>query len=317
MDVQTAFHNGTLSENVYTKQAPGFEKIDSSTGKPYVWKLRKRLYGLGQSPNVWNLTIDRDLRRKGFTPTASDPCDYTKGSGNSYVMLTLFADDILLTGLSEQVLQGVCRDVHQSFAMTDMGEATQILGIDIKQDLANGTITLSQERYTISVLKRYKMDTANPVHTPATPADLQASDDSPLLSDTAKRNYQSAVGSLIFLISCTRFDIAFATMQVARHMPSPREINIGQLTRIFRYLRKRPALPLQYKNSSRFEPTCYSDVSYATTKDIRSVTGSMVFLAEGLINFGYQVQRITATSSNEAEIIAINTNAKHGLYFAS
>ena len=70
-------------------------------------------------------------------------------------------------------------------------------------------------------LKCYKMDTANPVHTPATPADLQASDDSPLLSFTAKRDYQSAVGSLIFLINCTLFDIAFATMQVARHMSSP------------------------------------------------------------------------------------------------
>ena len=145
------------------------------------------------------------------------------------------------------------------------------------------------------MLKPYKMDTANPVHTPTTPADLQASDDSPLLSDTAKRDYQSAVGSLIFLINCTRFDIALATMQVARHMSSPREIHLGQLKRIFRYLRKRPALPLQYKKSRCFELTCYSDASYATTKDYRSVTELMVFLAGGLIHLGSQVQRITAT----------------------
>ena len=161
------------------------------------------------------------------------------------------------------------------------------------------------------------MDTASPAHTPATLADLQASDNSPLLSDTAKRDYQSAVGSLIFLINCTRFDIAFATMQVARHMSSPRQIHLGQLERIFRYTRKRPASPLQHKKNSRFKLTCYSDASYATTKDYRSVTRSMVFLAGGLIHFGSQVQRITATSSNKAEIIAMNTNAQHGLYFAS
>ena len=106
------------------------------------------------------------------------------------------------------------------------------------------------------MLKRYKMDTASPAHTPATLADLQASDNSPLLSDTAKRDYQSAVGSLIFLINCIRFDIAFATMQVARHMSTPREIHLGQTKQIFRYLRKRPALPLQYKESSRFGLTC-------------------------------------------------------------
>ena len=110
--------------------------------------MRKSLHSLQQSPSVWNLTIDRDLRRKDFTPTAPDPCVYAKGSENSYVMLTLFVDDILLTGPSEQVFQGVRRDLQQSSAMTDMGEATQILGIDIKQYLANGTITLSQKRYT-------------------------------------------------------------------------------------------------------------------------------------------------------------------------
>ena len=104
--------------------------------------------------------------------------------------------------------------------------------------------------YTLSMLKYYKMDTANPVHTPATPPDLQASDDSPLLSDTAKRDYQSAVGSLIFCINRTRVDIAFATMQVVRHTSSPREIHLDQIKRIFRYLRERPALLLQYKKAA-------------------------------------------------------------------
>lgn len=317
MDVQTAFLNGTLSEDVYTKQAPGFEKIDDNTGKPYVWKLRKSLYGLRQSPSVWNLTIDKDLRRKGFTPSASDPCVYTKGSGDTYIMLTLFVDDLLLTGPSQQVLHDIRRELQRSFAMTDMGEATQILGIDIKQDLANGTITLSQERYTLSVLKRYKMDTANPVNTPATPVDFQAAETSPLLSETAKKEYQSAVGSLIFLINATRFDVAFATMQAARYMSKPREAHLGLLKRIFRYLRRRPALTLQYRRTSRFALTCYSDAAYATTQDYKSVTGSMVFLAGGLIHFGSQVQRITATSSSEAEIIALSTTAKHGMYFSS
>lgn len=82
MDVQTAFLNGRLQENIYTKHAPGFEKIDHNTGRPYVMKLRKSLYGLRQSLNVWNATIDKDLRFMGFSPTVSDTCVYTKGSGS-------------------------------------------------------------------------------------------------------------------------------------------------------------------------------------------------------------------------------------------
>ena len=315
MDVQTASLNGTLLEHVYTKQAPGFEKLDSSTGKPYVWKLRKNLYGLRQSPNVWNLTLDRDLRCKGFTPIASDPCVYTKGSGNSYVMLTLFVDDILLTGPAEQILKGVRRDLQQSFAMTDMGEATQILGIDMKQDLANGTIILSQERYTLlsSSVTRLTQQTLSTLLRRHRTCKLRTT---ARYSQTRQSGTIKVPWDRSSFSSTARFDLAFATMKVVRHMSSPREVHLGQLKRTFRYLRKRPALHLQYMKSSRFELTCYSDASYATTKDYRSVTGPKVFVAGWLIHLGSQVQRITATSSNEADIIAMNTNAKHGLYFA-
>lgn len=161
------------------------------------------------------------------------------------------------------------------------------------------------------------MDNANPVHTPGTPADLKTSDDSCLFSHSAKRDYQSTVGSLIFLVNSTQRDVAFATMRAARHVPSPREAHFAQLKPIFRYLRKRPALPLVYRKSSHFDLTCYSDASYASTKDNKSVTGSMVFVDGGLIHFGFQVQRVTEQSSSESEIIAINSSAKHGFYFSS
>lgn len=170
MVVQTAFLNGVLSEEVYVKQAPGFEKLDSSSGLPYIWKLRKSLYGLRQSPSVWNVTTDQDLRNKGFKPTASDPCVYTKSSGNTYVMLTFFIDDILLTGPSAAFLQDVRRDLQQSLAMTDMGEIEQIR-IDINQDLAAEPSPSASYPHSLSVLKRFKMDNANPVHNPGTPTD--------------------------------------------------------------------------------------------------------------------------------------------------
>ena len=109
MDVQTAFLNEKLEEEVYTKQAPGFETIDERTNRPLVMKLRKSFYGLRQSPSVWNSTIDKDLRKMGFTPTASDSCVYTKGSGNTYIKLTLFVDDLLITEPSNASMAGVRR----------------------------------------------------------------------------------------------------------------------------------------------------------------------------------------------------------------
>ena len=315
MDVQTAFLNGTLSEDVYTYQAPGFEKLDGN-GQPLVWKLKKSLYGLRQSPSVWNLTIDKDLRGKGYTPTASDPCVYTKGSGNGYVMLTLFVDDILLTGPSTTVLQEARQDLQRSFAMTDLGPATQILGIEINQDLEKGTITLSQEKYTLSILKRFKMDSCNPSHTPGTGVDDKGSTATPL-SDADKKEYQSLVGSLIFLINCTRYDIAFATMMAARSMSSPTQRDLANAKRILRYLKKQPDLDITYRRDAKFELTLYSDASYAQAPGYKSTSGSMAFLSGALVHFNSQTQRILAQSSSEAEVIAVNTAAKQGVYLTN
>lgn len=49
--------------------------------------------------------------------------------------------------------------------MTDLGDASQTLGIDISQNLPNDTLTLSQEKYTLSILNHDQMETYDPVHT--------------------------------------------------------------------------------------------------------------------------------------------------------
>ena len=49
LDVQTAFLNADIEEEVYVKMAPGYETYDKS-GNPFAMKLKKSLYGLRQSP---------------------------------------------------------------------------------------------------------------------------------------------------------------------------------------------------------------------------------------------------------------------------
>ena len=61
LDIETAFLNGILDEEIYMK-APG----GSSTGSDGLWRLRKSLYGLKQALRVWNKLLDSTLRELGF-----------------------------------------------------------------------------------------------------------------------------------------------------------------------------------------------------------------------------------------------------------
>ena len=65
LDVQTAFLQSKMKEEVYVKQAVGFEKLDLN-GQPYVCKLKKNLYGLKQSPRNWHGTIQHDVEAHWF-----------------------------------------------------------------------------------------------------------------------------------------------------------------------------------------------------------------------------------------------------------
>ena len=71
MDVKTAFLNGELEEEIYTKQPEGFL---SSENEHKVCKLVKSLYGLKQAPKQWHEKFDNTMLSNGFTINESDKC---------------------------------------------------------------------------------------------------------------------------------------------------------------------------------------------------------------------------------------------------
>ena len=165
---------------------------------------------------------------------------------------------------------------------------SQILGIEVKRDKAAGTIELSQGQYTLSVCKRFNMSDCHSVHVPGIGKELSAQPEgSAPLNETMTKLCQAIVGSQIFLTQCARYDVAFSTMQAARQMAKPASVHMAAVKRILRYLRGTPHLAIEYKRGSSFDLTGYCDAEYGKgdVENMRSTTGSMFFLAGGLINF--------------------------------
>ena len=68
MDVDTAYLNAPISEEIYMRQPAGFEERNAG-GQPLVCRLRKSLYGLKQSARNWHGRLDAYLKSLGLTPT--------------------------------------------------------------------------------------------------------------------------------------------------------------------------------------------------------------------------------------------------------
>ena len=78
MDVKTDFLNGQLREVVYVSQPVGF--VDPERPN-YVYKLKKSLYGLKQSPRAWYGKFSKFLLANDFTLGSVDPTLFTKTYG--------------------------------------------------------------------------------------------------------------------------------------------------------------------------------------------------------------------------------------------
>ena len=69
MDVNSAFLNGYLEEEVYVEQPQGYE-VPGQVHK--VYRLKKALYGLKQAPRAWYSRIDSYLTKNGFHRSESE-----------------------------------------------------------------------------------------------------------------------------------------------------------------------------------------------------------------------------------------------------
>jgi hypothetical protein len=140
MDVKTAFLNGQLEEEIYMDQPEGFV-VKGQEGM--VFKIVKSLYGLKQTPKQWHDKFNRTLTSVGFVTNEADKCVYYRYGGGKGVILCVYVDDILIFGMSLELIKEVKDFLSQKFEMKDLGEADVILNIKLIKG-ENGGVTLSR-----------------------------------------------------------------------------------------------------------------------------------------------------------------------------
>ena len=272
------------------------------------------LYGLKQAPRQWYKKFDSFMQKIGFKKCGANHCCYLKFFDNSYIILLLYVDDMLIVESSIEEINDLKKQLSKQFAIKDLGAAKQILGMRIIRDKANGTLKLSQSEYVKKVLNRFNMNEAKPMSTPLGIHFKLSKEQSPKIEEErdpmSKVSYASAIGSLMYVMVCTRPNIAHVVGVVSKFMSRSRKQHWEAVKWILRYLKGSSNTCLCFTGAS-LKLQGYVDVDFAG--DIyskKSTTGFVFVLGGTAISWASNLQKIVTLSTIEAEYVTATEAGK-------
>lgn len=128
MDINNAFLNGTLYEEVFMNQPLGF--VDTNY-PPHVCKLRKEIYGLKQAPCAWFTELKKFLLLSSFKNSLVDTTLFLYLRDGILVYLLVYLEDIIHTDNNSSLLNKFIFSMLKNFSLKDLGTFNYFLGVDV------------------------------------------------------------------------------------------------------------------------------------------------------------------------------------------
>ncbi|CAI5970099.1 unnamed protein product [Closterium sp. NIES-65] len=304
LDFSTAFLQGSLHEEIWLRRPPGF----TGTFPPGTqWSLQRPVYGLRQAPREWHDTLRTTLAALGFAPSTADPSLFLRTDTSLppfYILV--YVDDLVFATADTAGLAYVKSELLKRHTCTDLGELRSYLGLQITRDRARRTITLTQSHMVQQVLQRFGFTYSSPQATPlSTRHSLSA-----LPSDESVESsgpYPELVGCLMYLMTCTRPDLAYPLSILARYVAPGRHRpeHMAAAKRVLRYLCSTSGMGLVLGGRSPVVLTGHADASWADDQATqRSSQGYTFSLGSGSVSWRSTRLSSVLSSSCEAEIYA-------------
>jgi len=229
---------------------------------------------------------------------------YTKTYDNDTAIITVWVDDLLLFAKSNHTMNQIKTDLRSEWEITDMGEPSKIIGIEITR--SPNKICISQKHNVESILIRQGLEEANPVTTPLDPKIKL--EPNPEGNEGDRSNaYAQLLGELQFISNATRPDITYAVNKLASYTANPHMQHQTALKRILRYLSGTRDYGITYKYTTDSIPTFhgFTDAAFANREDRKSTSGYVIITANGAITWKSRKEGVTAQSTTEAKFVAL------------
>ncbi|CAI7807961.1 unnamed protein product, partial [Closterium sp. NIES-54] len=251
---------GSLHEQIWLRRVPGFT---GSFLPGTQWQLCRPIYSLRQAPREWHDTLRSTLAALDFFASSADPSLFVRRGSTPFFVL-VYVDDLVFATPDQRALASVKDEMQRRHTYTDLGELQLYLGLQITKDRAARTITLTQSHMVEQILTRF--------HFPFSKVQLTSlAVDHGLTTPPSDESFESSgpylelVGCLMYLMTCTRPDLAYPLSVLARfvvpgrHRPS----HWYAAKRVAKYVASTSGMGLVLGGKQPVTLTGFSDSSWA------------------------------------------------------
>ncbi|CAI7858221.1 unnamed protein product [Closterium sp. NIES-53] len=260
IDVENAFLYALVVAVIYADQPHTYGEGDS-----HVRQLRKSLHGI----NI--------LFEIGFLQLPHDPGMYRRDFRSEYILLTVYIDDLLYIGSSNELLEQFEKNLMYTAAKysEELGKHFNIMPAPL--------------------CTPYR--TPGPNHKPVNKA----------LSPAGLQTYHQQLGCLLFASVTCRPELSYIVSQLAQYPRKPTTENLLDFQRALQFFISMPHVGLCYSTlpTSPFNLVGYIDADHAADPENRRSRTGFLFRLEptGPISWNSEKQELVAPSSAEAEFI--------------
>ncbi|GJW16843.1 retrovirus-related pol polyprotein from transposon TNT 1-94 [Tanacetum coccineum] len=176
-------------------------------------------------------------------------------------------------------------------------------------------IFINQSKYALELLKKYGMESSDPVDTPMVEKSKLDEDTQGKAVDPT--HFRGMIDTLMNL-TASRPDLTFAVCLCAWYQAKPTEKHLHAVKRIFKYLRGSVNRGIWYPKDSSIALTAYADADHAGFQDTRrSTSGCMQLLGDRLVSWSSERQKSDAISITKAEYIPLSCCCAQVLWMRS
>ena len=326
-DVPSAYLNASLKPGRFHKMRIG-KKISNllvqvdKTAQQYLMKdgtllveIRKSLYGLPEAAQLWYEYLSGALRNGGYTSCPYDPCLFIRRKGSDVSMIGIYVDDCLHIYKGEGMkrdLYAALRDANlQGLKVEELkpGSPISFLGLNIMRSKENMDIKVNQFGYLANILEEYEEDFENlrPQPNPSDENVFRPNYSEGDLEPVPMSNHLSKLMKIRYLVR-TRPDIELTCAALCTRSRNPTKGDEKYLNKLLKYLSDTKLHGIIIKETD-LQLIVWFDAGFGIHIDRKSHSGHLVCFGDtGIrvpIHWRSIKQKVVATSSSEAELIAM------------